>query len=160
MITNSFSKLTVFLTATLFSSSVLAQDAEIDKALGTYVTVLVDNFEGTTFAQGATRNMVCVAKASEIVKDFEREGGSAIAVFQQPAFALYKVVTKNKQNMLVQCNQNGSLVVAWKSDAEMQDFVNAASTIGISLTEAQIHAQEGQPSQPVQPVVINNGRPQ
>ena len=142
-------------------SPALAEDSGIDKNLGEYVTVLSENFGGTEYTQGTTRNMVCVTKASEIVKRFEEEGGSAIAIFQQPDFSLYKVVTVSKQNMLVQCNQNGSLVVAWRADKEMQDYVNAAGSIGISLREAEIHAQGGQPPplvQPAQPVIINNSQ--
>jgi hypothetical protein len=49
-------------------------------------------------------------------------------------------------------------LASWNADKEMQDDVNAAGSIGISLKEAEIHAQERQPSQPVQPVVINNGQ--
>lgn len=131
----------------------------LDPAMGKYVPLLVENFDNTIYLPGATRNANCVATASEIVQRFTSNGGSSEAVFQQPSFAFYKVIDSKGEHIVVQCNQNGSLVVGWLTTGPLADFVASSAAIGISLREKEIDAQGNNPGSgsPPPTIIINNG---
>lgn len=128
-----------------------AAEETLDKAMGTYVPLLVDNFQ-SAYTSGTSSHQVCVAQAADIVNRFVKAGGSSEVVFSQPKFALYKVIDAQGEHVIVQCNQNGSLVVGWKTNGEIASFVAAASDVGISLREKEISNQ----SEPQAPTIINN----
>lgn len=136
--------------AILASAGAGTAEEKLDAAMGAYVPLLVDNFEGN-YTHGTSSHQVCVSQAAEIVTRFVKAGGTAETVFAQPRFALYKVIDANNEHIIVQCNQNGSLVVGWKTNGEIASFVAAAADVGISLREKEISNQ----SQPQAPTIIN-----
>lgn len=129
----------------------VAAEEKLDRAMGTYVPLLVDNFP-SIYTSGTSKNEVCVAQAYEVVDRFVKAGGSVETVFAQPKFALYKVIDAKNEHIIVQCNQNGSLIVGWKTNGEIASFVASAAEVGISLREKEINNQ----SQPQAPTIINS----
>ncbi len=132
----------------------IAGAAEMEEALGGYVTVYVDNFDRSEFAAGITSRDVCLPKASEIAIQFQKEGAEVETIFRNQFFALYKVRTKTDQKLFIHCNQNGSLIIGWKADGDVGAFMETARGIGITLQEKAIDSQ-AQPASTTNNINVN-----